>query len=181
MSTSLKDRAGYCLNACVSQRVVSVVQEAPPLSRGQCLTCGAQTVIQQVRGQEARGAGGVRGQTCCLPATCRPCAYRRGTGRIEHPKSVLPLFAELIAPPRTWAQEVFEERHVALLTVFFVCSEPCRAGQTIREQTTTWGRVGEREEGAVYQTRQLIVKMCVSSSVTVQDLAATQTVKKTLN
>lgn len=118
------------------------MEDAPSPSRGQYLTCGAQAVIQQLRGQEARGAGGVRGQASWLSATRCTCAYRRGTGRVEHPKSVLPLLAKLIVGPGTGAQEVFEERHVALLTVFLVWPEPRRAGWIVREQTATWGSVG---------------------------------------
>lgn len=62
-----------------------------------CPTCGAQTVIQQLGGQKACGARGVRGWTCCCCTTLCSLAGCGDAGRGKHPKSVLPFSAELIA------------------------------------------------------------------------------------
>lgn len=82
------------------------------------LTCGAQTVIQQLGGQEACGAGRVRGGSGCRTAACRAC--RGDAGRVEHPEGVLPLPAELISASWTQAEEVREEGHVAALTILLL-------------------------------------------------------------
>ena len=123
-----------CQNAAVSQRLTSYCCAVSTFlqQRAVLLTCGAQTVIQQLGGQEACGTG----RTRCLPTACwgRPC--RRDSRRVKHPESILPLFAELIAGPWARAEEIIEERHVTPLTVLLIWSQPhpCRVGQTAREE-----------------------------------------------
>lgn len=88
------------------------------------LTCGAQAVVQQLRRQEARGAGRVGGGARCRSAALCSCARRGDAGRVEHPKRILPLPAEVIAAPWTRAEEVLEEVHIAALAIL-VQSQTC--------------------------------------------------------
>lgn len=84
--------------------------------------CGAQAVVQQLGGQEARGAGGAGGRTRRRPALCCPRARWRNAGGVEQPEGVLPLSAELVGGPRARAEEVFEEGHVAPLAILLLRS-----------------------------------------------------------
>lgn len=96
---------------------------ARPSSRAAVwLTCGAQAVVQQLGGQEARGAGGAGGQTRRRPALCCPRARWRNAGGVEQPEGVLPLSAELVGGSRARAEEVFEEGHVAPLAILLLRS-----------------------------------------------------------
>lgn len=92
-------------------------------------------MVQQLRRQEARGAGRVGGGARCWTAALCSCARCRDAGRVEHPESILPLPAEVLAAPWTRAEEVFEEGHVAALAVLLV-----------QPQTRLWGDGHPRRE-----------------------------------
>lgn len=78
-------------------------------------TAGAQTLIQQLGRQEARGARGVGRR----PHLCG-CAHGGSGGGFENAKRILPLSAKLVAGAQIRTEEVFEEGHVAALGVFIL-------------------------------------------------------------
>lgn len=104
------------------------------------LTCRTETVVEQLGGQEACGAG--RGRICCCPTIHRFIYWRWSGGGFKHSKSILPLSAELIVGPWAWAEEVLQKGHVAPFHILFLHSQHCSS----EEGGTTWKENSRKSE-----------------------------------
>lgn len=145
---------------CYFQSLTLVLHRALLSSGGRCLTCGAQTLVKQLWRQEATQAT----KTCCscchssswcwcwcwccwccccsCSSSCwcccwSSCFYFLG---LKHSKGFLPLSAKFITRRWTWAQEIWEERHVPEFTVLLLWSQWRLCGGK-------WTTKGQKKDG----------------------------------